>query len=58
MRNYHYRLRMAGLWVVATMPLVFGGAFAQSEAKKPVSQVEQSYQAGAGFKARVANRGE
>ncbi|WP_300318503.1 nitrite reductase [Accumulibacter sp.] len=28
------------------MPLVFGGAFAQSEAKKPVSQVEQSYQAG------------
>ncbi|MBE2257609.1 MAG: hypothetical protein IAE88_02055, partial [Rhodobacteraceae bacterium] len=46
MRNYHYRLRMAGLWVVATMPLVFGGAFAQSEAKKPVSQVEQSYQAG------------
>ena len=40
------RLRTAGLMVAAILPMASVDAFADEQAKKPISQVEQSYQAG------------
>jgi nitrite reductase (NO-forming)/hydroxylamine reductase len=42
----HRKLRSAGILFAAVLPLALGSAFAQEDAKKPISQVEQSYQAG------------
>ncbi|HCZ17579.1 MAG TPA: nitrite reductase [Candidatus Accumulibacter sp.] len=40
------RLHAAGLLVAAILPMASVDAFADEQAKKPISQVEQSYQAG------------
>jgi nitrite reductase (NO-forming)/hydroxylamine reductase len=42
----HRRLRSTAILLAASLPLALGSAFAQEDAKKPISQVEQSYQAG------------
>ena len=42
----HRRLRSTALLLAASLPLALGSAFAQEDAKKPISQVEQNYQAG------------
>ncbi len=42
----HRKLRSAGILLAAVLPLALSDAFAQEDAKKPIAQVEQSYQAG------------
>jgi nitrite reductase (NO-forming)/hydroxylamine reductase len=42
----HRKLGSAGILFAAVLPLALSNAFAQEDAKKPISQVEQSYQAG------------
>jgi len=42
----HRGLYFAELLIAVTLPLAFSNAGAQEDAKKPISQVEQSYQAG------------
>jgi nitrite reductase (NO-forming)/hydroxylamine reductase len=42
----HRKLRSTALLLAASLPLALGSAFAQEDAKKPISQVEQNYQAG------------
>jgi len=42
----HRKLRSTAILLAASLPLALGSAFAQEDAKKPISQVEQSYQAG------------
>ena len=42
----HRRLRSTAILLAASLPLALGSAFAQEDAKKPISQVEQNYQAG------------
>ena len=42
----HHGLRSSALLLAAALPLALGSAFAQEDAKKPISQVEQNYQAG------------
>lgn len=42
----HRKLRSTAILLAASLPLALGSAFAQEDAKKPISQVEQNYQAG------------